>query len=98
MDFITDLPLCNGSNAIFTCVDKLSKFVRLIPCFVGEGALSAPAVAALFFEHVVRVFGMPCVVLHDRDLQFTSHFWCSLWELFGTRVALSSAFHPQSDG
>ena len=41
------------------CVDKLTKFVKLIPVLIGEGALSAPEVAHLFFEHVVQLFGNP---------------------------------------
>ena len=53
MDFITDLPLCSGFNGIYTCVDKPTKFVKLIPVLIGEGALSAPELAHLFFEHVV---------------------------------------------
>ena len=57
---------------MFTCVDKFTKFCRLIPCWVGEGQLDAPQVANLFFEHVVRLFGVPAVVLHDRDPRFTS--------------------------
>ena len=61
---------------------------------MGEGALSAQAVAQLFFDNVVRLFGLPRVVLHDRDPRFTSHFWRALWDMLGTRVALSSAFHP----
>ena len=31
MDFITDRPPCGGFNGIYTCVDKLTKFVKLIP-------------------------------------------------------------------
>ena len=53
MDFITDLPLCGGFNGIYTCVDKLTKFVKLIPVLFGEGTLSALEVAHLFFKHVV---------------------------------------------
>ena len=53
MDFITDLPPYSGFNRIYTYVDKLTKFVKLIPISIGEGALSAPEVACLFFEHVV---------------------------------------------
>ena len=53
MDFITDLPPCGGFNRIYTCVDKLMKFVKLIPVLIGEGTFSAPEVASLFFKHVV---------------------------------------------
>ena len=53
MDFITDLPPCGDFNGIYTCVDKLTKFVKLIPVSIGEGALLALEVARLFFEYVV---------------------------------------------
>ena len=53
MDFITNLSLCGGFNAIFTVIDKLTKYVKLVPCFVGEGWLDAPAVAGLFFDNIL---------------------------------------------
>ena len=54
MDFITDLPPYGGFiSSIYTCVDKLTKFIKLITVSLGEGALSAPKVACLFFEHVL---------------------------------------------
>ena len=94
MDFITDLPPCGGFNGIYTCVNKLTKFVKLIPVLIGEGALLALEVAHLFFEHVVQLFGIPCVVLHDHNAHFTANIWRCLWELLCSWVALSSAYHP----
>ena len=52
----------------------MTKFVKLISVSIGEGALSAPDVALLFFEHVVQLFGIPPVVLHDHDARFTTNF------------------------
>ena len=98
MDFITDLPPCARFNGIYTCVEKLTKFVKLIPVSIRKGTLSAPEVASFFFEHVVQLFGIPSVVLHDRDAHFTANFWCCLWELLCSWVALSLAYHLQSDG
>ena len=74
MDFITDLPPCGRFNEIYTCVNKPTKFVKLIPVSIGEGALSAPEVAHFLFEHVVQFFGIPHVVLHNCDACFTAHF------------------------
>ena len=59
MDFVTGLPLDNGCNAVFVCVDKLTKLVRLVPCAAGEGELSAAATARLFLHHIVHYFGVP---------------------------------------
>ena len=53
MGFITDLRQIGGFNGIYTCVDKLKKFFKLIPVLIGGGTLSAPEVAHLFFEHAV---------------------------------------------
>ena len=50
MDFITDLPLSGSFNSMFTIVDKLTKWVKLIPMVVGEGELSMLLpIAHLFF-------------------------------------------------
>ena len=62
MDFITDLPPCGGFNGIYTCVNKVTKFIKLIPVSLGEVALSAPEVAWLFFEHVMQLFSIPYMV------------------------------------
>ena len=100
MDFIGPLPVCQGYTGLFVTVDKFSKLTRLIPCSFGrgDGGLTAPVVASLFFDHVVRHFGVPKSVLHDRDVRFTSHFWRALWSLMGTKVIFSSAYHPETDG
>ena len=101
MDFITDLPVGSdaaGYNAVFTCVDRLTKLTRLVPCVMGDAQLTAPAVAKLFFDNIVRHFGVPSDVVHDRDPRFTSLFWKELWSLLGTKVSATSAYHPQSDG
>ena len=81
MDFITDLPACGplGYNGIFTCVDRLTKFIRLVPVVIGAGELSAETVARLFFANVVLLFGIPREVVHDRDPRFTGSFWHKLW-------------------
>ena len=67
MDFITDLPLSRLFNGVFTVVDKLTKWVKLIPMVVGEGELSALSVAHLFLTMLCIVFEVPYIVLHDRD-------------------------------
>ena len=98
MDFTSDLPLCNEFNGIYTFVYKLTKFVKFIPVSIVEGAFSAPEVPHLFFEHVMQLYSISHVVLHDRDTRFTANFWCCLWELLGSKVALSFAYHSQLDG
>ena len=81
-----------------TCIEGLLGYVCLIPCFMGEGELSAEHVAQLFFNSVVRLFGLPDKVLHDRDPMFTADFWRHLWDSLRSRAVFFSAYHPQTDG
>ena len=97
MAFISGLLSSQGYNTIYTCIDKFIKFVRLIPCFKGEGALSSPKCANLLFSNVFRMFGVPKMVLYDCDSKFTSNFWKTLWELLGTKVLFTSTYHPKTD-
>jgi hypothetical protein len=42
--------------------------------------------------------GLPEVIVSDRDSKFTSLFWQSLWSLLGTKLAMSTAHHHETDG
>ncbi|MBW0583172.1 hypothetical protein O181_122887, partial [Austropuccinia psidii MF-1] len=37
-------------------------------------------------------------VADDSDPKFTSALWTNLWQLFGTKLSFSTAYHPQTDG
>jgi hypothetical protein len=47
---------------------------------------------------VVRLHGVPDSILSDRDPRFTAHFWRSFWEQLGSKLTMSTAYHPQTDG
>jgi hypothetical protein len=76
-------------------VDRLSKLTHLIPTVT---TAAAPDVAQLFIEQVVRLHGMPSQIVSDRDSKFTSVFWKTVCERWGVEQAMSSAYHPQTDG
>ena len=96
MDFIMPLPKSKaGHDAILVVVDKLSKMAHYIPT---TSAVTAPQVAQIFFKEIVRLHGVPSSIVSDRDPRFTSNFWKSLWKLMGTKLAMSTAYHPQTDG
>ena len=50
MDFITSLPEDQGCNAIFTCVDKLTKFVCLTPVAWGRGCYPQSRLQSSFMK------------------------------------------------
>lgn len=95
MDLITHLPQSSGSDAVFTIVDRFSKYVTFVPCSTSSSALD---LAQLFYDNIVCKFGMPTKIVSDRDSRFLSNFWQSLMCLLKCKVALSSGYHPQTDG
>ena len=96
MDFITQLPRSRaGNDCIVVFVCKLIKRNIFVAC---KTAISAPEVAELFLHHVVREHGLPSRIVSDRDVRFTATFWQSFWAKLGTKLAMSTAYHPQTDG
>jgi hypothetical protein len=95
MDFIGPLPKSNGFDSIAVVVDKLTKFVHLIPT---KTTVTAKDFALLFFNNVVRLHGVPNAIITDRDTRFTSVFWRELMKLMQVEQRMSSAFHPETDG
>jgi hypothetical protein len=96
LDFIGPVPTsARGKNFILVIVDKFTKRAWYEPV---KMALTGRGAADVIFNRVVRHQGVPSCILSDRDPRFTSGFWRALWEALGTRVALSTAYHPQTDG
>jgi transposase InsO family protein len=59
---------------------------------------SAVETAQLFFQHIVRLHGIPRLLISDRDVRFTSRFWRELFRLLGTSINFSTSNHPETDG
>lgn len=96
MDFIVQLPKTkSGFDAITVFVDKLTKQAHFCASHTAD---TAPEVANIFFRNVFRLHGLPRVIISDRDPKFTGHFWKTLHSTLGTKLAMSTAFHPQTDG
>lgn len=51
-----------------------------------------------FWDNIVRLHGLPLTIILDKDAKFTSLFWTTLFDCFGTKLAMSSAYHPQMNG
>lgn len=95
MDFVTDLPVCKGFDAVWTVTDRLTKLVHFIPV---TKKIGSQELAELFMLHVFRQYGMPRSIVSDRDGRFLNPWWKEFVAGLGTKAKMSTAFHPCTDG
>ena len=95
MNFIKGLPNSNKQNVILVIVDRLTKYVHFLSL---AHPYTAAKVAFLFMQNVFKLHGLPSSIVSDRDTAFTSTFWQELFTRQGTDLAMSTAYHPQTDG
>jgi len=95
LDFIVGLPPYKNYTVILVVVNHFSKGIHLgmLP-----SSHSAPLVASLFLDIVVKLHGLPRSLVSDHDPLFVSQFWQELFRASGTKLRMSLAYHPQSDG
>jgi hypothetical protein len=90
--FITDLPENEGNDSTMVVVDHgLTKGIIFIKTIDALGA------ANLYLQHVYMRFSLPDKIISDRDPRFTSHLYQELGKLLGVKLAMSTAYHPQTD-
>ncbi|KAJ9543424.1 hypothetical protein OSB04_023131 [Centaurea solstitialis] len=96
MDFVTKLPrTLRGHDTIWVIVDRLTKSAHFLEM---RETLPLDQLAKLYIKEIVRRHGVPLSIVSDRDSRFTSQFWHGLQEGLGTKLKLSTAYHPQTDG
>ncbi|GJT42829.1 putative reverse transcriptase domain-containing protein [Tanacetum coccineum] len=96
MDFITKLPRSkSGHDTIWVVVDRLTKSTHFLAT---REDYSMEKLARLYIDEIVARHGVSVSIILDRDGRFTSRFWQTLQKALGTRLDMSTAYHPQTDG
>lgn len=94
LDFIGGLPAFRGHTVVLVVVDRFFKGIHLGTMRL----IIQPSMwSQLFMEIVSKLHGMPHNLVSDRDPLFISRIWQKLFKLSGTKLRMSSAYHPQSD-
>ena len=85
-----------GHDHIMVVVDHgLMKGVIFIPCSKELTALKA---AKLHFDHMFKWFGIPEIIISDRDPLFVSKMYRGLMKLCGIKQQVSTAYQPETNG
>ncbi|GKC48575.1 putative reverse transcriptase domain-containing protein, partial [Tanacetum coccineum] len=92
MDFVTKLPkTATSQDTIWVIVDRLTKSAYFLPMREDD---TLEKLMRLYLKEVVSKHGVPVSIISDRDGKFMSHFWKSLNKALGTRLDMSTAYHP----
>ena len=88
MDFIMGLPrTARHHDAVFTFVDKMTKYVHLIP-----------TTSIIDVYNVFMLHGLSKSIVSDREPRFTSAFFKEVFSILGVKLQMSTANQPQTDG
>ena len=94
--FCDGLPVSERNNdGILTVVDRATKMVHLVPI---RQTITAAETARVFWEQIGKLHGIPRSIVSDRDPRFVAKFWQEFWKIMGSKLRMSSAHHPQTDG
>nr|GEW96365.1 putative reverse transcriptase domain-containing protein [Tanacetum cinerariifolium] len=88
-------PFGNGSRHDWVIMDRLTKYAHFLPIREDD---TMEKLTRQYLKEVVSRHRVPVSIISDRDGRFTSHFWKSLNKALGTRLDMSTAYHPQTDG
>lgn len=94
LDFIEGLITSHNKGTILVVVDKFSKptnFLTLTQPFVAKG------VTKKFMEWIIKLYGLPKSIISDHNLVFIKRFWKEVFQMLGTKLQLSSTYHPQTN-
>ena len=94
IDFIIELPVSHGYNAVMNVVDSVSKMSHFI---LTHTTITALGVAHLFLTHVWKLHGLLRQVVSDQGPQFIAEFTWELYQLLGVKLAATITYHLQGD-
>lgn len=96
MDFITKLPkTSSGFDTIWVVVDRftMSSYFQQI-----KETDKMEKRTQTYLKEIVKLHRVPISIISYSDSRFTSGFWQSLQKSLGTRLDISTAYHPQTNG
>jgi len=92
MDFVSHLPRTfRGHDTIWVIANRLTKSAHFL---VMNLRMSIPKLAQLYIKEIMRLHEISSSIVSDRDPWFTSRIWQTLQIALGSKLTMSSAYHP----
>nr|GEV22343.1 hypothetical protein [Tanacetum cinerariifolium] len=95
IDFVMKLPRTSSRHdTIWVIVDRLTKSAHFLPM---HEDYKMDRLARIYLNEIVARHGVPILIISDRDSRFTTRSWQSMQEALGSRLDMSTTYHPQTD-
>ncbi|MBW0590222.1 hypothetical protein O181_129937 [Austropuccinia psidii MF-1] len=97
LDWVTALPPSGDKsyNSFLVTLERYSKTPIFLPCHKDDTAMD---IALLLWSRGISHIWLFKNIRNNRDPKFTYALWTNLHRLVVTKLAFSTAHHPQTDG
>ncbi|KAL8120679.1 hypothetical protein AgCh_017748 [Apium graveolens] len=85
----------SNHDAIWVVIDRLTKSAHFLPI---NKRFSLEKLVKLYLDAIVMRHRVPVSIVSDRDPRFNSRFWRQFHDHLGTKLKMSTSYHPQTDG
>ncbi|MBW0572344.1 hypothetical protein O181_112059 [Austropuccinia psidii MF-1] len=97
MDWVTGLVPGGKENFNYCLIiaDRFRKSMRCLTCHKEHTAMDT---SLSFWNNNISTFGVPKIIISDRNPKFTSEFWTNLDDMLGTKLEFPQlTIHKQMD-
>jgi hypothetical protein len=94
MDFVGPFPESGGYDYLWVVICRLTSMIHLMPI---RTTITASELAWIYIREIVCLHGLMENIISDQDSKFMSKFWHETHKLLGTKLLMSTSFHPQTD-
>ncbi|GJV63057.1 putative reverse transcriptase domain-containing protein [Tanacetum coccineum] len=95
MDEVHNSRTSSGHDSIWVIMDRLTKSAYFLPI---REDFKMDRLAKLYLNEIMARHGVPISIISDRDSRCMSRFWKSMQDALGTRLDMSTDYHPHTDG
>ena len=100
MDFVVKLPKSKNPttqeiyDSIMVMVDKLTKYALMI---LFKKSYKADQLGFILLDKLIKDHGIPASITLNKNKFFTSNYWKTLISAIGTKLRMSTIYHPETD-
>jgi hypothetical protein len=97
LDFVIELFDNKEYNAILMIINRLSKMHHYISCIINENDITIEETTKLFIQHVWKLHELLTMMISNRDSQFISFVWDTIYRMLRIKKKLFIAFHSKTN-